>query len=197
MIHELDLRVENLAIPAAEQSGHPHARSVRAHVGDHPARRRAGDSPGQFRLQNLRFQDAASRSTVSIGEIVMAGGVLGFRLADMERMRAAMEEAQRAPQAERGRRIADALFSFAFSSLTSELTLANVEYGDGGPSPVVQLGRATFTQTLSSLAAPEARYDFRYAQEGLQIRQGMFPSSNTCPRRSWSRCRWRRSRCRR
>jgi hypothetical protein len=181
MVHEIDLRLENLAVQATNQQGSFTLGLIELTSAITQRADGLSDAPGQFRLQNLRFQDAATRARVSIGEIVLAGGLLGFRLADMERMRAAFDAAQRAASADSIRKFVDAIFSFAFGTLTTELTVANIEYGDGGPTPAVQIGRATFTQTLTSLAAPEARYDFRYAQEGVQIRQGLFPYQQYFP----------------
>jgi len=181
MMHEIDLRLENVGVRAANQQGTFALGLLELTTAITQRADGLSDAPGQFRMQNMRIEDPASRVRVSIGEIVLAGGVLGFRLADMERLRATMDEAQRLAPAEGMRRMVDAVFSFAFGTLTTELTVANVEYGDGGPTPAVQVGRATFTQTLTSLAAPEARYDFRYAQEGVQIRQGMFPFQQYVP----------------
>lgn len=181
LMHELNVRVENLAV---RPDGRPGSLTIGLFEIASAINQGAdglAQSPARIALRNLDFRHEDGRQALQIGEITVAGNGQGFRVADLERLRTAFDEAQRGPQAQMMGRMIEALFNFPFAELSGEVAVAGITFNDGQSGPAFQLARASLGEALGPLHQEETRLALRYSHEGLVIRQGMVPYQQYVP----------------
>jgi hypothetical protein len=133
------------------------------------------DSPGRARVQGLRFEMQSPRQTIAVGELLFTGNLLGFRLSDYEPLHIATESAVASGDPRDLSRAIEQWLAFPFATMPIELSIADFVYGDGSPTPVLTIARASFSQTFESLANPQTGYSARYVHEGVALRDDQTP----------------------
>jgi hypothetical protein len=182
LIREVDFRITDLAVPPPMPGAVDTAIGL-LQIGGSITDRADGlsDATAGFRMQNVRGRAPRNGAGTTVGELAFSVGAQGFRLADFERLRSALADAQKAPAVEQVGRTFSALMAFGVASVTTETRLADGVFFDGGASPAVTVARFAARDSLGSWSQPEASYQTRYEVDGLVVRPDMTPVPQYIP----------------
>jgi hypothetical protein len=126
------------------------------------------DNPAVIRIAGVRFQDPQNGQEVfRMGAVGFRWLARGFSWEAWDRMRAAVEEAQKAPEREQPRRMLDSILGLGVQGFGTGVELSELVTNDR--TQQTRIGSFTYTDQWEAMNDQASRYNARIGVQGLTL----------------------------